>query len=64
MLMPIMANIGNLQYAVIAIVGAVLALSGIGSVTVGAIVSFLQLSKRQQICLCLLWQISVIYNML
>ena len=45
MLMPIMANIGNLQYAVIAIVGAVLALSGIGSVTVGAIVSFLQLSK-------------------
>jgi len=45
MLMPIMANIGNLQYAVIAIVGAVLALSGIGSVTVGSIVSFLQLSK-------------------
>lgn len=45
MLMPIMANIGNLQYAVIAIVGAVLALSGINSITVGAIVSFLQLSK-------------------
>ena len=45
MLMPIMANIGNLQYAVVAIVGAILALSGIGSVTVGAIVSFLQLSK-------------------
>lgn len=45
MLMPIMANIGNLQYAVVAIVGAILALSGIGTITVGAIVSFLQLSK-------------------
>ncbi len=45
MLMPIMMNIGNLQYVVVAIVGAVLALSGIGSLTVGAIVSFLQLSK-------------------
>ena len=45
MLMPIMVNIGNLQYAVIAIVGAILALSGIGTITVGAIVSFLQLSK-------------------
>ena len=44
-LMPIMMNIGNLQYAVVAITGAVLALSGIGSLTVGAIVSFLQLSK-------------------
>ncbi|MBQ3970520.1 MAG: ABC transporter ATP-binding protein, partial [Clostridia bacterium] len=45
MLMPIMMNIGNLQYAVVAIVGAVLALSGRGALTVGAIVSFLQLSK-------------------
>ena len=46
MLMPIMMNIGNLQYVVVAIVGAVLALSGKGGViTVGAIVSFLQLSK-------------------
>lgn len=43
-LMPIMFNIGNLQYVVIAIVGAILALST-GGLTVGSIVSFLQLSK-------------------
>ncbi len=45
MLMPIMMNIGNLQYAVLAIVGAFISLSGGGVFTVGAIVSFLQLSK-------------------
>ena len=45
MLMPIMMNIGNLQYAVLAIVGAFISLSGGGAFTVGAIVSFLQLSK-------------------
>ena len=45
MLMPIMMNIGNLQYVVVAIVGAILATSGVGALTVGAIVSFLQLSK-------------------
>ncbi len=45
MLMPIMMNIGNLQYVVLAIVGAFIALSSGGALTVGAIVSFLQLSK-------------------
>jgi len=45
MLMPIMMNIGNLQYVVLAIVGALIALSPNGTLTVGAIVSFLQLSK-------------------
>lgn len=45
MLMPIMMNIGNLQYVVVAIVGAILATSGVGALTVGTIVSFLQLSK-------------------
>ena len=45
MLMPIMMNIGNLQYVVLAIVGAFIALSSGGMLTVGAIVSFLQLSK-------------------
>ena len=44
-LMPIMMNIGNLQYAVLAIVGALISLTGGGVLTVGAIVSFLQLSK-------------------
>lgn len=45
MLMPIMANIGNLQYAVIAIIGAVISVSTGGLLTIGSIVSFLQLSK-------------------
>ena len=45
MLMPIMANIGNLQYAVIAIVGAMISVSTGGLLTIGSIVSFLQLSK-------------------
>jgi ATP-binding cassette subfamily B protein len=44
-LMPIMANIGNLQYVLIAIVGGALAINGIGGLTLGAIASFLQLSK-------------------
>lgn len=44
-LMPIMANLGNLQYVVLAIVGGVLALNQIGGITIGVIASFLQLSK-------------------
>jgi len=44
-LMPIMANLGNLLYVLVAIAGGVLALSGIGGLTLGAIASFLQLSK-------------------
>ena len=44
-LMPIMMNLGNLQYVLIAIVGGTLAVNGIGGLTLGAIASFLQLSK-------------------
>lgn len=44
-LMPIMNNLGNLQYVLIAIVGGALALGGIGGLTLGIIASFLQLSK-------------------
>ncbi|MDO4288164.1 MAG: ABC transporter ATP-binding protein [Eubacterium sp.] len=44
-LMPIMVNIGNLQYVLIAIVGGLLAIGGIGGLTLGGIASFLQLSK-------------------
>lgn len=44
-LMPIMANIGNLQYVLLAVVGGTLAVSGIGGLTLGMIASFLQLSK-------------------
>ncbi len=44
-LMPVMANLGNLQYVIIAIVGGLLAINGIGGITTGMIASFLQLSK-------------------
>ncbi len=42
---PIMANLGNLQYVCIAILGGAMAISGIGGLTLGAIASFLQLSR-------------------
>ena len=45
MLMPIMGNLGNLQYAVIAIVGAIVSVATGGALTIGSLVSFLQLSK-------------------
>lgn len=44
-MMPIMANLGNIQYIVIAIIGALLALSGKIDLTLGMLVSFLTLSK-------------------
>ena len=44
-LMPIMVNIGNMQYVLLAILGGLLAINGIGGLTVGAIAAFLQLSK-------------------
>jgi ATP-binding cassette subfamily B protein len=44
-LMPIMANLGNLQYVLLAFIGGALAINGVGGITLGAIVSFLQLSK-------------------
>ena len=44
-LMPVMGNLGNLQYVLIAVVGGALALGGIGGLTLGKIASFLQLSR-------------------
>ncbi len=44
-LMPIMGNLGNLQYVLLAIFGGALAVFGVGGITTGVIVSFLQLSK-------------------
>ncbi len=44
-LMPIMNNIGHLQYVMIAICGGALAVNHIGALTLGAIASFLQLSR-------------------
>ena len=42
---PVNGALGNIQYSVLALVGGVLAVNGIGNVSVGLIVSFLQLSK-------------------
>jgi ATP-binding cassette subfamily B protein len=44
-LMPIMGNLGNLQYVLIAVAGGLMAISGFGGVTLGAIAAFLSLSR-------------------
>lgn len=44
-LMPIMNNLGHLQYVLVAIIGGALALNGVSGLTLGAIASFLQLTK-------------------
>lgn len=43
-LMPLMNNLGNIQYVVLAVAGGLLALGG-GGLTLGTIAAFLQLSK-------------------
>lgn len=45
-LMPIMGNLGNVQYVLIAIVGGALSIFGISPITAGVIASFLTLSKN------------------
>ncbi|MDR0434492.1 MAG: ABC transporter ATP-binding protein/permease [Gracilibacteraceae bacterium] len=45
-LMPIMGNIGNLQYVLIATLGGFMAVNGVGGVTLGAIGAFLSLSRN------------------
>ena len=44
-LMPILNNLGELEYVLVAIIGGVLSINGIGTLTIGAIASFLQLTK-------------------
>ena len=44
-LMPVNAQLGNLNYVLCAVLGAVMALYGFGSVTVGTLIAFLQLVK-------------------
>jgi ATP-binding cassette subfamily B protein len=44
-LMPILGNIGNVQYVLVGIVGGLFAINGIGGVTLGTIAAFLMLSK-------------------
>lgn len=43
--MPVNANIGNISYVLCAAIGAMLALSGNGMLTVGTLVAFLNLNK-------------------
>ena len=57
-LMPIMGNLGNLQYVLLATIGGTMALGGAGGMTVGTIASFLQLSR------CFMNPISQISNQL
>ena len=45
-LMPVANNLGNIEYVIIAIVGTILALNGNIVLTVGTIVSFLQLTRN------------------
>ena len=45
LLMPINANIGWLSYALMAIVGAILAINGLAGVTLGTVITFVSLNK-------------------
>lgn len=45
-LMPIMGNLGNLQYVMIAVLGGALAIGGVGGLTLGGIAAFLLLSRN------------------
>ncbi|MCI8994580.1 MAG: ABC transporter ATP-binding protein [Lachnospiraceae bacterium] len=44
-LMPIMSNIGNISYVLTAMVGSLVAIKGIGGLTLGGLASFLQLNR-------------------
>ena len=45
-MMPIMGNLGNISYVLVAVIGASLSLSGYTSLTLGTLVSFLTLNKN------------------
>ena len=44
-MMPVNAQLGNISYAVCALVGAAMAVGGVGSMTLGTVVAFLSLNK-------------------
>ena len=44
-LMPIMANMGNLLYVLVAMAGGLMAIAGVGGMTLGGIGTFIQLTK-------------------
>lgn len=46
LLMPVNANIGNLSYVLCAVAGAVLALNGVGGITIGTLIAFVGLNKN------------------
>lgn len=46
LMMPIMANLGNISYVLIAVIGAILSLNGFTGLTLGTLVSFLTLNKN------------------
>ena len=45
-MMPVMANLGNISYVLIAVIGAALSLTGLSALTLGTLVSFLTLNKN------------------
>lgn len=45
MMMPIIANIGNIQYVLTAMIGGYLMYGGIGALTLGSLVSFMQYTR-------------------
>ena len=44
-LMPIVMNIGYISYVLVAVIGSLLAINGLGGLTLGAIAAFLQLNR-------------------
>ena len=44
-IMPVTAQLGNISYAICALVGAAMAVSGMGGVTLGTVMAFLSLNK-------------------
>lgn len=42
---PVMGNIGNVQFVLTAVLGGILLITGVGGVTIGTIVSYLQFTK-------------------
>ena len=43
--MPVNTQLGNISYAICALVGAAMAVSGVGGMTLGTVVAFLSLNK-------------------
>ena len=45
-LMPVLNNLGNLEYVLVAVIGGMISIYGNGILSIGAIASFLQLTKQ------------------